>query len=346
MRILNIAGMSLIALTHLLFLCFIVQEFCRTLRGKKHRADAPVFEGFDAAEEDEPYIPKLSADALQKLKPGREACFVEQEIFPAVPRMLSFMTMEERGWARMALSAFIGFILEISVEQEKDFTTVLALLENAAVPEAADEVEIRCGSGYGGSQRIVMLFDFCVLPGALPRQAAYLFPLCPDCENALRKSVRVRPPGIYRQPVENGCERRKRSMTQTVSTESPMELSSRERLIQIMKREQALFIRQTLSQKPGYRGGKKAFEYFIRQKIVKAVEAGCGDAEALLRTPKPVKSIYYDFKYYFDEYSYANCDLYVEKAIEDCGNNTLRKEFLRAKGWDAPDDFDINDEEE
>ena len=114
-------------------------------------------------------------------------------------------------------------------------------------------------------------------------------------------------------------------MTQTVSTESPMELSSRERLIQIMKREQALF---------------------IRQKIVKAVEAGCGDAEALLRTPKPVKSIYCDFKYYFDEYSYANYDLYVEKAIEDCGNNTLRKEFLRAKGWDAPDDFDINDEEE
>lgn len=61
MRILNIAGMSLIALTHLLFLCFIVQEFCRTLRGKKHRADAPVFEGFAAAEEDKPYIPKLSA---------------------------------------------------------------------------------------------------------------------------------------------------------------------------------------------------------------------------------------------------------------------------------------------
>ena len=97
-------------------------------------------------------------------------------------------------------------------------------------------------------------------------------------------------------------------MTQTVSTESPMELSPRERLIQIMKREQALFIRQTLSQKPGFRGGKKAFEYFIRQKIVKAVEAGCGDAEALLRTPKPVKSIYCDFKYYFGEYSYANCD--------------------------------------
>ena len=131
-------------------------------------------------------------------------------------------------------------------------------------------------------------------------------------------------------------------MTQTVSTESPMELSSRERLIQIMKREQALFIRQTLSQKPGYRGGKKAFEYFIRQKIVNGLR-GCGSAA---RTPKPVKSIYYDFKYYFDEYSYANCDLYVEKAIEDCGNNTLRKEFLRAKGWDAPDDFDINDEEE
>ena len=37
-----------------------------------------------------------------------------------------------------------------------------------------------------------------------------------------------------------------------------MELSPRERLIQIMKREQALFIRQTLSQKPGYRGGKES----------------------------------------------------------------------------------------
>ena len=124
------------------------------------------------------------------------------------------------------------------------------------------------------------------------------------------------------------------------------ELFSIEKASEYMKREQALMVKQVLSQNPSYRGGKKAFEYFIRQKIVKAVEAGCGDAEALLRTPKPVKSIYYDFKYYFDEYSYANCDLYVEKAIEDCGNNTLRKEFLRAKGWDAPDDFDINDEEE
>ena len=124
-------------------------------------------------------------------------------------------------------------------------------------------------------------------------------------------------------------------MTQTVSTESPMELSPRERLIRIMKREQALFIRQTLSQKPGYRGGKKAFEYFIRQKIVKAVEAGCGDAEALLRTPKPVKAIYYDFKYYFDEYSYANCDLYVEKAIEDCGKEDMPEDAER-KGLGTP----------
>ncbi len=70
-------------------------------------------------------------------------------------------------------------------------------------------------------------------------------------------------------------------MTQTVSTESPMELSPREKLIQIMKREQALMVKQVLSQNPSYRGGKKAFEYFIRQKIVKAVEAGCGDAESL-----------------------------------------------------------------
>ena len=36
-----------------------------------------------------------------------------------------------------------------------------------------------------------------------------------------------------------------------------MELSPRERLIQIMKREQALFIRQTLSQKPDYEAARK-----------------------------------------------------------------------------------------
>ncbi len=136
------------------------------------------------------------------------------------------MTMEERGWARMALSAFIGFILEISVEQEKDFTTVLALLENAAIPEAADEDwKSVADLVMEDHKAIVMLFDFCVLPGALPRQAAYLFLLHPDCENALRKSVRVRPLAFTGKPVENGCERRKRSMTQTVSTESPMELS-------------------------------------------------------------------------------------------------------------------------
>ena len=41
-----------------------------------------------------------------------------------------------------------------------------------------------------------------------------------------------------------------------------------------------------------------------------------GDAEILLRTPKPVKSIYYDFKYYFDEYEYEAIDFYVRKAIE------------------------------
>lgn len=108
-----------------------------------------------------------------------------------------------------------------------------------------------------------------------------------------------------------------------------MELSPRERLIQVMKREQALFIRQTLSQKPGYLGGRKAFEYFIRQKIVKAVEAGCGDAEALLRTPKPVKSIYCDFKYYFDEYSYADCAC----SFHECLRRILQALLPQADGW-------------
>lgn len=135
-------------------------------------------------------------------------------------------------------------------------------------------------------------------------------------------------------------------MTQTDKTAEAVELTPREKLVRIMKKEQARMVKQALSQTLGYRGGKKLYEYIIRQMIVKAVADGDGDAEVLLRTPKPVKSIYYEFKYYFDEYSYENCDLYVHKAIEDCVNNTLRKEFLRGKGWDAPDEFDIHDEEE
>ena len=135
-------------------------------------------------------------------------------------------------------------------------------------------------------------------------------------------------------------------MTQTENTTAVMELSPREKLLRIMKKEQAMMVKQALSQTPGYRGGKKLYEYIIRQKIVKAVADGDGDAEVLLRTPKPLKSIYYEYKYYFDGYLQDECDLYVHKAIEDCVNNTLRKEFLRGKGWDAPDEFDIHDEQE
>lgn len=135
-------------------------------------------------------------------------------------------------------------------------------------------------------------------------------------------------------------------MTQTENTTAVMELSPREKLLRIMKKEQALMVKQALSQTPGYRGGKKLYEYIIRQKIVKAVADGDGDAEVLLRTPKPLKSIYYEYKYYFDGYLQEECDVYVHKAIEDCVNNTLRKEFLRGKGWYAPDEFDIHDEEE
>ena len=135
-------------------------------------------------------------------------------------------------------------------------------------------------------------------------------------------------------------------MTQTDKMTEAVELSPREKLIRIMKKEQALMVKQVLSFPPEYDNDKKAFEYIIRQKIVKAVADGDGDAEVLLRTPKPLKSIYYEYKYYFDGYLYEECDLYVHKAIEDCVNNTLRKEFLRGKGWDAPLEFDIHDEQE
>ena len=135
-------------------------------------------------------------------------------------------------------------------------------------------------------------------------------------------------------------------MTQTENTTAVMELPPREKLIRIMKKEQARMVKQVLSYPPEYDNDKKAFEFIVRQKIIKAVAHGDGDAEVLLRTPKPLKSIYYEYKYYFDGYLQEECDVYVHKAIEDCVNNTLRKEFLRGKGWDAPDEFDIHDEQE
>ena len=135
-------------------------------------------------------------------------------------------------------------------------------------------------------------------------------------------------------------------MTQTENTTAVMELPPREKLIRIMKKEQARMVKQVLSYPPEYDNDKKAFEFIVRQKIIKAVTDGDGNAEVLLRTPKPLKSIYYEYKYYFDGYLQEECDLYVHKAIEDCVNNTLRKEFLRGKGWYAPDEFDIHDEEE
>ena len=135
-------------------------------------------------------------------------------------------------------------------------------------------------------------------------------------------------------------------MTQTENTTAVMELPPREKLIRIMKKEQARMVKQVLSYPPEYDNDKKAFEFIVRQKIIKAVADGDGDAEVLLRTPKPLKSIYYEYKYYFDGYLQEECDVYVHKAIEDCVNNTLRKEFLRGKGWYAPDEFDIHDEQE
>ena len=135
-------------------------------------------------------------------------------------------------------------------------------------------------------------------------------------------------------------------MTQTDKMTEAVELSPREKLVRIMKKEQARMIRQVLSHPPINEDDKRAFEYLVRQMIVKAVADGDGDAEVLLRTPKPLKSIYYEYKYYFDGYLQEECDVYVHKAIEDCVNNTLRKEFLRGKGWDAPDEFDIHDEQE
>ncbi len=143
MRILNIGGMSLIALAGLCFIYYFIKDICWSLKQKK----TSTYEFFaddyhiddDDENEDEPYVPKLSGDALQKLKSGREFSFVEQEIYPAVPRILAFMTMQERHWVDVVLSAFIGIIVDEAPSNEQDFATVLYLLENAFIPENADE---------------------------------------------------------------------------------------------------------------------------------------------------------------------------------------------------------------
>ena len=128
----------------------------------------------------------------------------------------------------------------------------------------------------------------------------------------------------------------------------PAKSDARERLLGILAQEQELFERQVLRQDPEYRGGKKAFEYIFRQKVMEAIRNGDGDAEVLLRTPKPLKSLYHELKYYFDELGREDSDInyYVHKVIEDCVNNTLRKEFLRGKGWPVTDEFDVNEEGE
>lgn len=143
MRMFLMICMSLITLTALCFLGYFLYETCCSIRRKKSKADDSDFEEIDdesdEVEDDESYVPKLSGNALQKLKSGREACFVEQEILPAVPRMLSFMTMQERHWVNVVLSAFIGVIVVAAPDYEQDFMTVLELLECAQKPEDADE---------------------------------------------------------------------------------------------------------------------------------------------------------------------------------------------------------------
>ena len=47
-----------------------------------------------------------------------------------------------------------------------------------------------------------------------------------------------------------------------------------------MRREQALLVKQVLSQKPEHRGGKKAFEYFVRQKIVEVSKGNTKGADS------------------------------------------------------------------
>lgn len=139
MRILNIVGMSLIALSSLCLLWCLISDICLSLKCRKSSTDDFVADDDEDEDDFEPYIPKLSGDALQKLIPGREACFVEQEIFPAVPRILSFLTPCERKWVSDVLSAFIGIVVDTAPDYEQDFYTVLEILRFTEIPEDADE---------------------------------------------------------------------------------------------------------------------------------------------------------------------------------------------------------------
>lgn len=139
MKILNIFGMSLIVLSNICLLCYVFSDICSTVKRKKNKTDDFDFDSEDDLDDYEPYVPELSSDALQKLKPGRESYFVEHKVFPAVPRVLSFLTMDEREWVSLVLSGFIGIIVETAPEREKDFTTVLMMLKHTEIPEDADE---------------------------------------------------------------------------------------------------------------------------------------------------------------------------------------------------------------
>ena len=153
-------------------------------------------------EEDEPYIPEAQRRCAAKAEARTGSLFRGAG---DISRRSEDAVLYDHGGAGLGAwrwSAFIGFILEISVEQEKDFYHGAGTAGNAAIPEAADEDwKSVADLVMEDHKAIVMLFDFCVLPGALPRQAAYLFLLHPDCENALRKSVRVRPLAFTGNPL-------------------------------------------------------------------------------------------------------------------------------------------------
>ncbi len=144
MKILSIVFMVIVGLSHASILLCVAYNVIDSIKlARKKKADKKNGKSTDEIEfvwdedddKDYRYVPELSKNALRELKPDRIGSFVLDEMLPAAPRVLAYMTMTEELYAKQFLTACIGFLLDTAPEEEHDFSVLLELLENAKAPE-------------------------------------------------------------------------------------------------------------------------------------------------------------------------------------------------------------------
>ncbi len=190
MKTLDTIFKATLTFSHAAILCVIGAECIDTLKSRHKRKQEEKLKKFleDDLEDDEdedyswdddefeiePYVPELTSDALQHLKPARISTFVREKMFPEALRTLAHMTMDERYMAEKLLISYIGFILDAAPDTEKDFCVLLELLENSVVPRDSEypsvtEMVLEDSKKQEGESRFYEVYrffkDVCTDPG-------------------------------------------------------------------------------------------------------------------------------------------------------------------------------------